>query len=208
MVVWLRDYYSTYPLTLIVQIVAIPFYFLSFWTKKKTFRFLTVITSVFYAIGYFSMAAWSGLTLAIITAVICLIVNLVEKKYGSVSDKHSRHLRLLLLLLFSIGNILIYTYFEDNLYAITMVVASILNYYNYFMMKENNIATKVIFIFSHILIVFYEIIVNLYFFALIDFLVTLSIGGALIIDLRKTIIIKPIQSFQVKTLISKKEDFK
>jgi len=176
---WLSGYFLLNPLAVTVQFMAIPTYLLCFWMEKKKFLVLNIITSVFYAIGYICMFAWSGLTLATMTAIICLIVYFLDKSSGA-NELRAKKIRWLLLVGFGLSNIIIYLIFDSKIFAIIMVAASLLNYYNYFLMKENNIKTKFIFVISHIFIVIYESVVGLYFFAVMDFMATLSIIGSLI----------------------------
>lgn len=124
------------------------------------------------------MYAWSGFILAVMTASICLIVFFLNK---NADESEVKKRKWVLLVVFGFTNVVISTIFESKIIAVVMVVASLLNYYNYFFMKENDQKTKIIFIISHMFIITYEIVVELYFFALMDFIATLSIIGALII---------------------------
>lgn len=176
----LVEYFNVYTAAAIVQCCAIPTYFVSFWAKKKLFLVLTIITSVFYIIGYILMNAWSGLIFAMITLFICLFVYVIDKKQNVYAENKIRKIRSIGFI-FAVGLNLILSIITDfTLPTILMILGATLNYYNYFLMKENDKKTKIIFIFSHILIIVYEWLYLLYFFAIMEFIITISILGSLI----------------------------
>ncbi|MDR2719748.1 MAG: YgjV family protein [Nitrososphaerota archaeon] len=155
-----------------------PSYFASFWFKKAWFLVLTIFTSVLYAVGYILMSAWSGLCFAALSASICLLVYYLDKRKDKLRHyvKSIRYVGFGLAL--SIG-LFVSIFFDRNMLAIVLAIGAGLNYYNYFLMRENDARAKIIFIVSHALIVIYEFFALLYFFALMDLLATVSIAISL-----------------------------
>ncbi|MDR2971973.1 MAG: hypothetical protein LBU83_08605 [Bacteroidales bacterium] len=117
---------------------------------------------------------------ALLTAAICAFVYFLDEKDSKHKLKHGKKIRFISFLVIAVFSLAMNLIIDNRLISYLVIVGGSMNYYNYFLMKENDKEAKIIFIISHILIVIYEILCLLYIFALMDFIITLSIIGSLI----------------------------
>lgn len=164
------SYIQEHFITTVVQATNAPLYFYIF-TIKEDLKFLkwSLVSCVLFGIGYWGVNAWSGIIFSVFS-LLYLGVSYFYRKNGV--DKQTKYITVLIVWLIII---ILNLYFESqslfihkNFLPILGIVPTLIHAYIYICSSVNLKKSRWLFVFSHILLIIYEVIIVLPLFALVD----------------------------------------
>lgn len=163
-------------ISVIAQLINAPLYFYLF-TVKNDLKFLklSLVSCIMFGIGYCGISAWSG-TVFSLFSLVYLLVSYSYKKH-----KVGNKIKYITFIFISILIILLNLYFEcetlfinKDLTPILCAIASLIHAYIYLFNSVNLKRTRWLFVFSHTLLIIYEIIIVMPLFVVVDILGLIS----------------------------------
>lgn len=154
--------------TLLIQLINAAIYFYSFRIKEE-FKFIkfSIISCVFFGIGYWAMQAWSGVIFSIFS-IIYLSVSFYDKKKHLNKKSFIFFITTILLFILNIYCEYATLFIIKNFLPILSLVASEIHAYIYICCNINTKKARLLFLLSHTLLVIYEWMLKLPLFALVD----------------------------------------
>ena len=174
------DYIQTHTLSAVIQIITTIPYSLAFWRKKKTLLRWIVISSLFFTVGYLLEAAYDGVVISVWSLLVALLAILLDKKAKTSGIRTKHRLLLLFLCIFlTTMTILFVKHLQEEsitLLSILILLAATLHFTAFMLLKENGLAFSMLALSFQVLLVVYECILYIPFFALLDIITFFIIG--------------------------------
>ena len=168
---YIQPYFTEHFVGSIIQILTVIPYSIAFWRDKKNNILMWVaFSSVLFAIGYYLFRAYSGVVISIGSIIATFIgYYFIEKKGCSVK------LRFLLFSLLVIGTVLVCVCFEWNKSMIYVLIAGSLGYLSFIVFRKYDTKMHFFLILMQFTYIIYEVIYQLFLFALLDLVTMLVI---------------------------------
>lgn len=174
------EYIQTHTVSAVIQIVTTIPYSLAFWRKKKALLHWIVISSVFFTAGYLLEAAYDGVVISVCTLLVALLSIFLDKTENTagVRTLNRRAILLLCILSTAMSLFIVKLLQQAPLSILTFVIllAAALHFTAFLLLKENGIAFSLLALLFQALLVLYECILFIPFFALLDIITLIIIA--------------------------------
>ncbi len=194
----ITDYIETHTLSAIIQIITTIPYSFAFWRKKKTLLHWIVISSVLFTLGYLLESAYDGVVISIWSLIVALLSIMLDKREKTfpISKAHRITLLLICILLTSLSLLFVKRLSHSPITFLSglILLAATLHFTAFMLLKENGLAFSILAITFQILVISYECILYIPFFALLDFITLIIIGSRAFSMLHRSKIQRTLQS--------------